>query len=362
MPRVPGCDAVYEVADQWRERCLIGDGSLLWPDLVEPTWTIEDIDRARICMADLVERRTMRDVNMIDRFSDEPDSTKRVIADATAIWNVCPGFPTPRNRKSVTAGVAEAASPNPNLELFNRAIDCEIGKSEQRKNSTMYQAGRGWDLHFLLTFCLQLKSNQSDPNNFIETRAVGSKLASSLKDGSGVLNMVLHMLFPSFVEPIFSVRDKKEIPESADFAYMAAGISDPDEIIAAIRSELVRQGQPVDFSFYDDAIHPRWVGPRPQSRRRSKDQLPEGDLTDGASTDLEESRASQSRISLALSTSLSDEVLADIETLTRVKKQIILEGPPGSGKTYVARLFARYLAGLPLDGEPDDHVEIVQFH
>ena len=44
------------------------------------------------------------------------------------------------------------------------------------------------------------------------------------------------------------------------------------------------------------------------------------------------------------------------------KKQIIFEGPPGSGKTYVARLFARYLAGVPLDATTDEHVEIVQFH
>ncbi len=52
----------------------------------------------------------------------------------------------------------------------------------------------------------------------------------------------------------------------------------------------------------------------------------------------------------------------DIESLLRAKKQIILEGPPGSGKTYVTRLFARYLAGVPLQGVPDEHVEIVQFH
>jgi 5-methylcytosine-specific restriction protein B len=65
---------------------------------------------------------------------------------------------------------------------------------------------------------------------------------------------------------------------------------------------------------------------------------------------------------LANSTHLTADDLIEIESLLHHKKQIILEGPPGSGKTYLARLYARYLAGLPLTGDPDPQVEIVQFH
>src|SRR5205814_4782191 len=54
--------------------------------------------------------------------------------------------------------------------------------------------------------------------------------------------------------------------------------------------------------------------------------------------------------------------IRELEELLLDKKQIIFEGPPGSGKTYVARLFARYFAGLPLTDDPNSQVRIVQFH
>ena len=54
--------------------------------------------------------------------------------------------------------------------------------------------------------------------------------------------------------------------------------------------------------------------------------------------------------------------IQEIDDLLSSKRQLIFEGPPGSGKTYVASLFARYFAGLPLAGDPDAQVRIIQFH
>jgi hypothetical protein len=54
--------------------------------------------------------------------------------------------------------------------------------------------------------------------------------------------------------------------------------------------------------------------------------------------------------------------LEELESLLLEKKQVILEGPPGSGKTFVAEKFARYFTENPLTGTSDERVEIVQFH
>jgi 5-methylcytosine-specific restriction protein B len=65
---------------------------------------------------------------------------------------------------------------------------------------------------------------------------------------------------------------------------------------------------------------------------------------------------------LAQLTNFEGAELLELESLLRQKKQIILEGPPGSGKTYIAELFGRYITGNPLRGDHDERLVIVQFH
>jgi MoxR-like ATPase/predicted RNA-binding protein with PUA-like domain len=61
-------------------------------------------------------------------------------------------------------------------------------------------------------------------------------------------------------------------------------------------------------------------------------------------------------------TNLPSGELKEIEALLRYKKQIIFEGPPGAGKTYVAELFARYFSGNTLDVSPKRNLLTIQFH
>jgi 5-methylcytosine-specific restriction protein B len=65
---------------------------------------------------------------------------------------------------------------------------------------------------------------------------------------------------------------------------------------------------------------------------------------------------------LAAATHLDRSELIELEALLEDKRQLVLEGPPGSGKTFLAEHVARYFAGLPLQGAHDERVETVQFH
>jgi 5-methylcytosine-specific restriction protein B len=65
---------------------------------------------------------------------------------------------------------------------------------------------------------------------------------------------------------------------------------------------------------------------------------------------------------LAELTNFTPQDLKEIEFLVKAKKQIIFEGPPGTGKTHVAELFARYFSENQLQGSHDDKIVVVQFH
>ncbi len=57
-----------------------------------------------------------------------------------------------------------------------------------------------------------------------------------------------------------------------------------------------------------------------------------------------------------------EEVLEVFESLIDESPQIVLTGPPGSGKTFVAQHLAAYLLDMPSEVANNPYIEIVQFH
>jgi MoxR-like ATPase len=77
---------------------------------------------------------------------------------------------------------------------------------------------------------------------------------------------------------------------------------------------------------------------------------------DHVPADEQDEPAERSMSDLATDLYLDEPFLDTIVQLLREKKQIVIQGSPGTGKTYVARKVAKWFAGSP------DRVRLVQFH
>jgi MoxR-like ATPase len=169
---------------------------------------------------------------------------------------------------------------------------------------------------------------------------------------------LFYLMFPEIVAPIpaWSPRQKvlkafSHLTEEKSYRNQMSQVSD-------IRRLLDPEFDPYTFDFY---VQP-WVSQWRALSGPDEDELGEpgkgGPITEtGASLPVVPSIAD-----LINSTHLDESFLEEIEALLHDKKQLIFEGPPGSGKTFVAEKFARYITGQPLVGDRNEQIELIQFH
>ncbi|MEZ4500953.1 MAG: hypothetical protein R2839_12975, partial [Thermomicrobiales bacterium] len=260
MARVPGCEAVYDVANQWRERCLESDRSLLWPDLEEPTWTVENIE------------------SLLDAFIGNPDQGKesftakwkrqledqsmavhRVAKDVMAVYQLFPSNVTAGKKESAVLEVSSWKTGPPQAgEITTRAFQKGIGNP-----GIFYQTGRPWQVAYLLRFAFALKQSQTA---FADRWAV-QELADSLPDakssGKAARHILLHLLFPDYYEAIASQDHKARIVQI--LGNETEQSSDIDDALLMIRDRLERTLNKEHFGFYDGDIYHLWNSGSPET-------------------------------------------------------------------------------------------------
>src|SRR4029078_1572457 len=128
MPRVPDCEAVYEVADQWRDRCLRSDGSLLWPtdiiwnrEITGAVISILQAERASSESDDFFIRTTAR----LSGHGAEP---LKLLADATVVWSLPLSIYAPERKLGWLQTILEAGhlEPLPLKDLVSAAFRCRV--------------------------------------------------------------------------------------------------------------------------------------------------------------------------------------------------------------------------------------------
>lgn len=346
MARQTNAHATYVIAERFRKRCLADDASLLWPD--QQAWTLENIDAlwdAFVARPDEGKRSFME--KWRDQLADQSNEVHRIAADVMAFYYL---FPTNIGVAAKLAGVHEvinwklADTPAPSaLNDLEQAFDAPIGHA-----GIYYLTGRPWQIAYYLEFARRLKHDGIDPYDPDACQRLADQVRAETTGSAGARNILLHLLFPDRYEPSASDGHKRRMVNA--FRDLAGDTDDVDQALLNIRHHLSDRFGGFEFSFYQPDVRALWD---PAAEHTDNDPVKPSPASSQPAPSINE---------LAMATHLSTGELHELEELLLERRQMVFEGPPGSGKTYVAELFARWFAGLPLGGPATDQLELVQFH
>jgi len=212
---------------------------------------------------------------------------------------------------------------------------------------TFFQTNRYFQLAFLIRLAAEWRRHSATERAklLVDPWAFKAFVHSVPPDRDGPMrHAVLHFVFPATFEAIISRKHREQI--CAHFGGLAPAESDEDRKLLVIGQQL-RTREHGLYKFYRDGVQEEWD---PQDDETND---PPAESRTPAVSAPPALPASLARIADELS--IDEGWLRESVELLRADKQIILHGPPGTGKTFIAQR----LAGL-LD--PASVVELIQFH
>ena len=256
-------EPIFAAVRQWRDRCLLEDGSILVPD--KTLWDLPTLTQVRSAFGDGREEGNDSFLTKLQRqLSGETDAARELAAELLWILLLFPSNTgAQKKRESVFEVLSwrQAQTP-PDQQWLSDDVLGGLGST-----GTAFNTHRPREFSYLLDLVTRLKgldaserqSALSDPWEFSKF------LAKVPADGTRQFSHIIeHLLFPDAFERISSGADKRRVivglGGDPDTAAKQMDRAARDRRLWQIREEIANARGSKDFDFYEDEFVARWRG------------------------------------------------------------------------------------------------------
>ncbi len=289
MPRYEASPQVYEVARDFRVRCLEQDGSLLWNRF--GVWTIDNLNLVRERFLDAPDM-SGRDFwsKLKEQFAGLPEECFMILSDALMIYSL----PSANMRKETKASFLDRVhgigGPGP-PELDEKTVQA-LGQGFIQ--TTYRYHAKYMQIWLLIRFALSLKERSAqrtladpwDTARFLDDCLFSFSPTDRAYE---MRHAILHLLFPDVFESVISTEDKQQIVDSfltstevetirAQFPSEAHPLAAIDRLLLEVRKRLRLEYAGSEPDFYSSGLKERWC------KRARKKTDPAGTMGEPFST------------------------------------------------------------------------------